>query len=74
MPWPEASGRATLRCIERTPMEFEYPGGGGDVHLGHFAIMMFAGLVHGTLGLGFPMTATPPLAMLRTKATSRPSQ
>ncbi|MES9962386.1 MAG: TSUP family transporter, partial [Candidatus Sedimenticola sp. 20ELBAFRAG] len=27
------------------------------------AILLFSGLVHGTLGLGFPMTATPLLAM-----------
>ncbi|MEM7565044.1 MAG: sulfite exporter TauE/SafE family protein [Pseudomonadota bacterium] len=29
-----------------------------------FAIMLFAGLVHGTLGLGFPMVATPMLATM----------
>ena len=29
-----------------------------------FAIMLFAGLVHGTLGLGFPMVATPLLATM----------
>ena len=29
-----------------------------------FSIMLFAGLIHGTLGLGFPMVATPMLATM----------
>jgi uncharacterized membrane protein YfcA len=29
-----------------------------------FAVMLFAGLIHGTLGLGFPMVATPMLAAM----------
>jgi uncharacterized membrane protein YfcA len=28
------------------------------------AVMLFAGLIHGTLGLGFPMVATPMLATM----------
>ncbi|MEM7292199.1 MAG: sulfite exporter TauE/SafE family protein [Pseudomonadota bacterium] len=37
--------------------------GDGHLLLAVFAIIAFAGLVHGTLGLGFPMVATPMLAV-----------
>ena len=36
----------------------------GPVLLAIIAVMMFAGLIHGTLGLGFPMVATPILATM----------
>jgi uncharacterized membrane protein YfcA len=36
----------------------------GPVLLAVVAVMLFAGLVHGTLGLGFPMVATPILATM----------
>ncbi len=36
----------------------------GPVILAAIAVMLFAGLIHGTLGLGFPMVATPILATM----------
>jgi len=36
----------------------------GLILLAIVAVMLFAGLVHGTLGLGFPMVATPILATM----------
>ena len=36
----------------------------GPVLLAVIAVMLFAGLIHGTLGLGFPMVATPILATM----------
>jgi uncharacterized membrane protein YfcA len=36
----------------------------GLVLLAIVAVMLFAGLIHGTLGLGFPMVATPILATM----------
>jgi hypothetical protein len=36
----------------------------GLIVIAIFAIMLFAGLIHGTLGLGFPMVATPMLATM----------
>ena len=36
----------------------------GLVVLAIIAVMLFAGLIHGTLGLGFPMVATPMLATM----------
>ena len=36
----------------------------GPVLFAVFAVMLFAGLIHGTLGLGFPMVATPILAAM----------
>ena len=36
----------------------------GPVLLAIIAVMLFAGLIHGTLGLGFPMVATPILATM----------
>lgn len=40
-------------------LQFDWP-----VLLAIAAVMLFAGLVHGTLGLGFPMVATPMLAAM----------
>ena len=36
----------------------------GPVLVAIIAVMLFAGLIHGTLGLGFPMVATPMLATM----------
>ncbi|MCP4983470.1 MAG: sulfite exporter TauE/SafE family protein [Gammaproteobacteria bacterium] len=36
----------------------------GPILLALIAVMLFAGLIHGTLGLGFPMVATPILATM----------
>ena len=40
-------------------LQFDYP-----TLIAIVAIILFSGLVHGTLGLGFPMVATPLLATL----------
>jgi uncharacterized membrane protein YfcA len=40
-------------------LQFDYP-----VLIAIIGIMLFAGLIHGTLGLGFPMVATPMLAAM----------
>ena len=40
-------------------LQFDYP-----ILIAIIGIMLFAGLIHGTLGLGFPMVATPMLAAM----------
>ena len=36
----------------------------GTIVIAIMAVMLIAGLIHGTLGLGFPMVATPMLATM----------
>ena len=55
---------SSYRLFREYPPMFSLFQFDGPVLLAIIAVMLFAGLIHGTLGLGFPMVATPMLATM----------